>query len=101
MAGKGKAAEADDKLIGLVTQTHRWFAEIRDGRVVSVRDLAYRHGVDRGDVSRVLPLVFLAPDFVEAIPAGRQPDGLSATALRRGPELPHSWVEQRRLLGFV
>jgi len=99
--GREKTLAPDAKLIALITQGHRWFAELRDNRAESVRDLARRHGADQGDVSRVLPLAFLAPDIVEAIIAGQQPVELTVTALRRGPDLPASWAAQRRMLGFA
>ena len=60
-----------------------------------------RHGVDQGDVSRILPLGLLAPDIVEAIVAGRQPIELTAIRLKRIRDLPVSWAEQRRVLGFA
>ncbi len=53
-----------------------------------------------GDVSRTLPLGLLAPDIVEAILAGRQPVELTAKRLKRIRDLPVSWAEQRRALGF-
>lgn len=101
IGGGARTAGTDGRLVALVSRAHRWFAELRDGRAASVRDLARRHGVNKGDISRVLPLAFLAPDIVEAILAGRQPAGLTVTGLRRGPDLPISWIEQRRLLGFA
>jgi hypothetical protein len=70
------------------------------GAAQSVRALVERHGVDQGDVSRLLPLAFLAPDIVEAILEGRQPIELTAARLKR-MRLPLSWTEQRRPLGFV
>lgn len=51
------------------------------------------------DLSRLLPLALLAPDIVEAIIEGRQPVDLTVSRLKRTPELPASWTEQRRLLG--
>ena len=98
--GEKGSAKPDDKLIAAVTQAHRWFAEFRDGRAGSVRDLARQHQVDQGDVSRILPLAFLAPDIIEAILAGRQPVELTVSGLKRGPELPASWVQQRQMHGF-
>ncbi len=65
----------------------------------SVGDLVTRHGVDQGDISRSLPLAFLAPDIVEAILQGRQPVEPTAARLKR-TRLPLSWAERRRLLGF-
>jgi len=67
----------------------------------SGRKLARRDGIDPGDVSRILPLAFLAPDIVEAILGGRQPIDLTATRLKRIPNLPLEWAAQRQLLGFT
>ena len=49
---------------------------------------------------RVLRLAYLAPDIVEAILAGREPDGLTVNALMKAIQLPLAWDEQHRLLGF-
>jgi hypothetical protein len=48
-----------------------------------------------------LPLGLLAPDIVEAILDGRQPVELTVTRLKRVRDLPISWAEQRRILGFA
>ena len=53
------------------------------------------------DISRVLPLAFLAPDIVEAILDGRQPPELTAARLKRMRNLPLDWQQQRRYLGFA
>jgi len=55
----------DPHLIAAVAQGRYWFTQIRGGEVQSVRDLAENHGVNQGDVSRILPLGLLAPDIVE------------------------------------
>ncbi len=52
------------------------------------------------EVSRTLPLPFLAPDIVAAIVAGRQPHPLTARQLKRLGPLPGDWPAQRALLGF-
>ncbi len=98
--GEKESSKPDDKLITAVMQAHRWFAQLRDGRAGSVRNLARQHQVDQGDVSRILPLAFLAPDIVEAILAGRQPVELTVSELKRGPELPASWAKQRQMPGL-
>ncbi len=90
----------DPGLISAVAQAHIWYSEIRKGEACSVRDLARRHNLDPGNVSRTLPLAFLAPNIIEAILEGRQPVDLTPTCLKRMPDLPDSWVEQRRRLGF-
>ena len=53
-------------------------------------------GVDNSYVARLLRLTLLAPDIVEAILMGREPDGLTLEQLYR---LPVAWEEQRRELG--
>ncbi len=91
---------ADDNLIALVARTKRWFDRIAKGEVTSVRVIARQEDTDEGDVSRFLPLAFLAPDIVEAILAGKQPPELTAEILKRLRFLPHDWQEQRESLGF-
>ena len=66
--GRELSPVPDPHLIAAVAQGRTWLAQInRRGEVQSVRDLAERHGVNQGDVSRILPLGLLAPDIVEAI----------------------------------
>lgn len=91
----------DEKLVELVVQAHRWFDDLKTGTAASVHDLANRDGADPGDVSRVLPLAFLAPDIVEAILDGRQPIELTSSRLKRMRDLPLDWARQRRHLGFA
>jgi len=52
-------------------------------------------------VERLARLGFLAPDIISAILKGRQPKALTARKLLRAPNLPISWNEQRRILGFA
>lgn len=56
--------------------------------------------MDEGDVSRFLPLAFLAPDIIEAITAGKQSIELTPEKLKRLRVLPKSWEEQHKLLEF-
>ena len=51
------------------------------------------------DASRSMQLGFLAPDLVERILDGEEPEGLTATQLKTMGELPLLWDEQRELLG--
>jgi hypothetical protein len=90
----------DSYLVAAIAKGRYWYTQLRDGEVESVHALADRHGVDQGDVSHMLPLGLLAPDLVEAILAGRQPITLTAKRLKRAYDLPLTWAEQRRVLGF-
>jgi site-specific DNA recombinase len=90
----------DTKLVTLFADALRWIDDLAQGRASSVRDLARRNNRDPGEVSRTLPLAFLAPDIVEAILDGRQPIGLTPRQLKRIGALPCRWDDQRRRLGF-
>ena len=81
-------AERDEKLVALLADAHRWIEDLMKGRASSVRDLARQNHCDVGEVSRTLPLAFLAPDLVEAILAGRQPVHLTPRQFKRIGTLP-------------
>ena len=53
--------------------------------------------VDGSYVTRILKLTTLAPDIVEAIINGEEPDSLSLAKLTRA--FPEEWGEQRRSFG--
>ena len=101
LAASGDSIVRDEKLIFLVARSREWFDRIAKGEATSVREIAREEGMDEGDVSRFLPLAFLAPDIVEAIFAGRQPTELTAEKLKRLRFLPPAWEDQRQLLGFA
>ena len=65
-----------------------------------LRELASRYRQDVGEVSRTLPLAFLAPDIVEAVLGGGQPVDLTPRRLLRIGILPLRWEDQRRRLSF-
>jgi len=90
----------DETLISLIAQAHCWMDDLASGKASTIRDLAQRASMDESDVSRFLPLAFLAPDIIEAIVGGKQPVDLTTERLKRIRSLPHGWKDQRRLLGF-
>ena len=61
----------------------------------NLEDLARAANVDRSYVGRLLRLTSLAPDIIEAILAGNEPEGISLARLRK--DLPVIWEEQREL----
>lgn len=81
-------------LVEAIAKAHRWQEQLESGEYPSVDDLANSLKVDRSYVSRLLQLTSLAPDLVEAILRGDEPDGLSLAKLRKN--LPVRWDEQRR-----
>ncbi len=90
----------DRNLVMLIARARLWFDALASGACGTVREIASVFEVDESDVSRFLPLAFLAPSIVEAIVDGRQPIGLTAERLKRLPKLPLDWHNQRQALGF-
>jgi len=79
-----------------VARAFCWQEMIESGQAKSNSDLARQLKLDQSYIARTIRLTTLAPDLVEAILDGQEPDGLSLRSLRR--DLPPSWDEQRREL---
>ena len=71
---------------------------LESGEVASVKELAKQEKIDDSYVARVLRLTLLAPDIVEAILNGCQPDGMSYRELAK--PFPVEWDGQREKWGF-
>lgn|SRR6185312_12794466 len=83
----------DAALIDLIAKAHLFFDTLTDRPHTSIADIARSFGIDRADVGRILPLVFLAPKIVEAVFLGDQSQRLSPRRLAR-MHLPLLWAEQ-------
>ena len=90
--------EAPTALALALARAFRWQEMIESGKAASNSDLARKLKLDQSYIARTIRLASLAPDLVEAILDGREPDGLSLRALRR--DLPLLWQEQWELLGL-
>ena len=75
-----------------------WTEIIESGQVRSITELAQRLDVDSSYVTRTVKLMNLAPDIVEAILNGEEPNGMSLARLSK--PFPEEWEEQRQLFGF-
>lgn len=97
----GTTIRKDANLIKTIANAHRWWNELLQGEVKTCAEIAAREKLDRGYVSRVIDLAFLAPGIVEAIVAGHQPPDLTIQHLLRRIKLPIDWEHQRRLIHMV
>jgi len=84
-----KATRPDERML-----ERPWQTQLESGEYASLEDLAKDVGCDRTYVGRMLRLTSLAPDIIEAILRGDEPDGLSLEKLRKN--LPVRWEEQRK-----
>lgn len=79
-----------------IARGFRWRRLLDEGRYISIRQMADDLGVAAPYMSRLIRLTLLAPDIIEAIVNGREPDGMSIERLRQPMSL--LWEEQKRLL---
>jgi site-specific DNA recombinase len=91
------AKSPDASLIRLLVQARGWWRELRQGKI-DITTLAAREGRTASYVTRVVRLAFLPPSVVDAILAGRQRSGVTATMLRTQHQLLGGWAEQEREL---
>lgn len=78
-----------------LARAFRWQERIESGQAKSNSDLARKLKLDQSYVARIIRLASLAPDIVEAVLDGREPEGLSLLNLRR--DIPYVWKEQFRM----
>ena len=81
-----------------LARAFRWQEMIESGQAESNSDLARRLKLDQSYVARTIRLASLAPDIVEAILDGQEPNRLGLNSLRH--DLPLLWDEQREQLGL-
>jgi hypothetical protein len=89
------ATRADPTMAKALARAFRWKRMLDDGRYASIREIAAAEKIDRGYVGSILRLTLLAPDIVEGILDGRQPDGLGLPALLK--PFPLDWERQRAI----
>ncbi|MCG3777155.1 MAG: hypothetical protein JW395_4031 [Nitrospira sp.] len=90
----------DRLLVSTIANAHSWFGDLVAARKSSINDIGRDQGVGASEITRLLPLAFLAPDIVESIIAGTQPTALTTQRLKRLRSLPLDWDQQRKRLGF-
>ena len=91
MAPRG-ASGADSTLGKALARAFRWRRMMEAGRFATLNELAAAEKIHSSYVSRLLRLTLLAPDIVEAILDGRQPEGTTLPGLME--PFPVEWVDQ-------
>ena len=79
-------------LVRALARAFRWQRLLDEGTHATFDDLAKAEGVSQSHVSRMLRLTLLPPVLVEAILAGRQPEGMRLAGLLAG--FPDEWSHQ-------
>ena len=95
-----RESKLDQALIRAVARAFDWREALENGEAESVSDLARKSGCSYHYVKRILKLSFFAPEIVEKILQGSQPNGVNLSHILR-LKLPFSWKSQREVLGFT
>lgn len=81
-----------------IARAHAWQEMLDSGQYRSIREMALALGVCHTYMARLLRFTILAPDIIESILDGREPDRLSQTKLTGA--ISPKWQEQRKRWGF-
>lgn len=84
---------ADPALVKALARAFRYQKLLDGGRYNSITEMAAAERIERGYLGSLLRLTLLAPDIVEMILDGRQPDTTSLPALLR--KTSNLWIEQQ------
>ena len=79
----------DITLIKAVARAFRWLRMLETGRFATITELAAAEKINASYVARILRLALLAPEVVEAILDGRQPEGMNLPGVLAG--VPVEW----------
>jgi hypothetical protein len=82
----------DNAMVKALARAFRWQRMLDEGVCGTIGELARREKVTKSFMSRVLRLTMLAPDLVEAILDGQQPEDTRLEGLLDG--FPAGWAEQ-------
>ena len=85
-------------LVAALVRAHAWTRLVETGAFGGIEELAIRLKMDVCYVRRIMKLANLAPDIVEAILDGNEPEDFTVKTLRKG--VPLLWEDQRRQFGF-
>jgi hypothetical protein len=96
-----QSAATDCVLIKNIALAHNYFNELISGQVKNLSEIALREKIDKGTLSRMINLSFLAPEIVESIATGNQPIALTTEKLLKNVDLPIDWQQQKQLLSFA
>ena len=92
-ASPAPRARVDSALLKALARGFRWRKLLETGDFATIEEIAKAENINPSYVSRVLRMTLLAPEIVEAILAGRQPEGL--TMVRAMRPFPLHWRNQR------
>jgi hypothetical protein len=93
-----KAQRFESNMIKAIVQGHEFLHMLDRDPDLTIMKLAERRKLDHGYIAKAIRMTQLAPDIIDAVIDGRQPQSLSLADLMR--PFPDGWQEQQRHFGF-
>ncbi len=88
----------NDPLLAALARAYRWQRLVDNGTHNSLNELAATEGVDRSRVGKIIRLILLAPDLIEAILDGTEPETMTLDQLF-APFAIEWWRQRAGFLG--
>jgi len=95
---KGKASNHDTSMIKALVRGFEMLDMLDKNADLTAKDLADRENLDHSYVNKFVRMTQLAPDIIQSILDGRQPQTLTLSQLMR--TFPDMWPEQRQHFGY-
>lgn len=93
-----KTPKYENNLMKAIVRGHEFSETLAKEPDLTIMLLAKREMLDHGYVAKAVRMTQLAPDIIEAILNGRQPQAMTLSELMR--PFPDGWNEQRKHFGF-
>jgi hypothetical protein len=88
----------DNAMVKAIARAFRWREMLENGTHATITEIAIAEKINESYVGRVLRLTLLAPNIVEAILGGRQPERLQLEHVLR--RFPPEWRAQSDTFSF-
>lgn len=95
-AGADDRADQDPRLLRAIARAWSWRRQLERGDIATIQDIAATEKLSDQFVSRMIRLVYLAPDVLEHLVLRRRPVALSLIDLSDVAGRP--WAEQRTVV---
>ena len=89
----------NEKLVNAFANAYKWQEMIKSGEISGLSDIARLEKTDKAYISKIFKLNYVAPDIVEAILDGKQPENIILRDFTH-KIIPDLWEEQREVFGF-
>lgn len=89
----------DEKLLKALGRAYRWHSWLLTGKYVSVQEMAQKENINKSYMQRMMRIMQLSPQIIEAILDGQQPEGFALTDIET--TFSPIWAEQAGQFGFT